>query len=145
MHPLTFYFLFLPLAAQANLFKCTDSVGKVTYTNTSCAKAGLKEAKILPPPPPPALDATAKVSQQAKTVAGKTAYPEPKPRQTAALQVMKSTQSNSSACAKLNEDLGKTMDEMDAARSQGSTAKKQAEWNIRLDNLQTEKNRLGCF
>jgi hypothetical protein len=59
MHPLAVYFLFIPLAAQADLYKCTDDTGKITYTNSTCAKVGLKQSKVSPPPPPPVLGSQA--------------------------------------------------------------------------------------
>ena len=143
MHPLAVYLLLLfPLAAQADLYKCTDKAGNVTYTNSPCAKAGLKEAKLIPPPPPPAIDMPAK-ARSAKPVADKS-EPAPRPQQTAALPVMKSSPSLD-ACAQLNADMGKTLDEMDAARNQGAAPRQQAEWNNKLDRLQAEKSRLGCF
>lgn len=144
MHPLALYFLLIPLSAQADLFKCTDNTGKVTYTNSSCTKSGLKEAKVIPPPPPPAIDSPRKVERIAKQ-AVEQSEPAAKPRHTAALQLMKSAQRNSDACAKLNADMGRTMDEMDAARGRGGIQRKQAEWNEELKNLQAEKSRLGCF
>jgi hypothetical protein len=146
MHPLAIYFLIFPLAAQADLFKCTDNTGKVTYTNTSCAKAGLKEAKVIPPPPPPALDKTAKAAQPGKAAAGKPAeQEESKPRQTAALKVVKSAPGKGNACASLNTDMGRVMDEMDAARGQEPSAAQQSAWTEKLGKLQAEKSRLGCF
>jgi hypothetical protein len=145
MHPLAVYLLLFPLAAQADLYKCTDNAGKITYTNSSCAKSGLKEAKIILPPPPPAVDARAKASQASKTASDKTIEPIAKPRQSAALQVMKSSQSNSNACAKLNGDMGRIMDEMDAARGHDSAHRQQAEWHQKLNQLQAEKGKLGCF
>lgn len=146
MHPLAVYLLLFPLAANADMYKCVDNTGKVTYTNSSCAKAGLKEAKLILPPPPPAADTAARTQQPAKTAASKTDEPAAKPRQTAALQVMKSMQSNSHACGKLNGDMGRIMDEMDAARGQGIVnARQQADWTVKLNELQAEKKQLGCF
>lgn len=145
MHPLAVYLLFFPLAAQADLYKCTDNVGKITYTNSACAKSGLKEAKLIPPPPPPAVDTPPKSVHQAKPAADKIADAAPKARETTSLQLMKSDSGKNSACAKLNGDMGRTMDEMDSARGQASNPKQQAEWNDRLDKLQAEKSRLGCF
>ena len=150
MHPLAVYLLLFPLAANADMYKCVDNAGKVTYTNASCAKAGLKEAKVIPPPPPPAIDPVAKTEQPPKTPGNKTASnkavePAAKPKQTAALQVMKSVQSNSNACGKLNGEMGRIMDEMDAALSQGASADKHAAWNEKLNKLQADKKQLGCF
>jgi hypothetical protein len=150
MHPLAIYMLLFPLAANADMYKCVDNTGKVTYTNSSCTKAGLKEAKVIPPPPPPAVDAASKAAQPTKTAGNKTdnnkaAEPTAKPKQTAALQVMKSMQSNSNACGKLNGDMGRIMDEMDSSRSQGGNADKQAAWAEKLNQLQAEKRQLGCF
>lgn len=146
MHPLAIYLLLFPLAAQADIYKCFDHTGKVTYTNSACAKSGLKEAKLIPPPPPPAIDKPARLQEAEKPVAGKAQATDDKPKQqTAALQVMQSTKSNGTACGKLNSDLGRIMDEMDAARSRGATAAQQLAWDKSLDELKTEKNRLGCF
>lgn len=145
MHPLAVYLLLFPLAAQADLYKCTDNIGKVTYSNSSCTKAGLKEAKLIPPPPPPAVNAPPKGNQQAKPIADKIADAAPKARETAALQLMKSGSAKNDMCAKLNSDVGSTMDEMDAARGKGYSAKQQAEWSDSLKKLQSEKSRLGCF
>jgi hypothetical protein len=147
MHPLAVYLLFFPLAAQADLYKCTDNTGKITYTNSACVKSGLKEAKLIPPPPPPVVDAPSKSIQQAKPApaANKVADAAPRSRENASVQLMKADSGKNSACAKLNGDMGRTMDEMDAARGQASKHKQQAEWNDRLGRLQAEKNRLGCF
>lgn len=149
MHPLAIYLLLFPIAAQADLYKCTDNSGKVTYSNSSCTKAGLKQAKLIPPPPPPAVNAATKASkeqsnQQAKPATDKIAAA-PKARETASVQLMKSSSGKDGMCAKLNNDMGRTMDEMDAARDQGYSARQQAEWSDSLQKLQSEKNRLGCF
>ncbi len=145
MHPLAFYLLLFPMVAHADLYKCTDKANNITYTNSACLKVGLKEAKIIPPPPPPAIDAPAKTVPSEKSVASKVVETPAKPKQTAAVQILKSTLRNSDACLKLNAEMGSTMDEMDAARGQGSNSKKQSEWNNELKQLQSEKNRLGCF
>lgn len=144
MNPLAIFFLVLPLTAEANLFKCTDNAGKVTYTNSPCAKVGLKENKLIPPPPPPAIDTPAKAERTEKQLVEKSS-PVLQPKHTAALQLMKTAQRNNDTCARLNAAMGRTMDEMDAARTQGGVQRKQAEWNELLRNLQAEKTRLGCF
>ncbi len=145
MNPLAIVFLLMPLSANANLFKCTDIKGHITYTNSPCTKVGLKENKVLPPPPPPAIDAPAKLTVQAKKEVEKEEPHSAKPQQTVALQVVKTIQSNSDACNRLNEEVGRTMDEMDAARTQGGSQKKQSGWNEQLKQLQAKKSQLGCF
>lgn len=152
MHPLAVYLLFFPLAAQADLYKCTDNTGKITYTNSACAKSGLKEAAVIPPPPPPALDKPTRVSETvkfpetAKPAVEKTpAASAPKNQNTASLQLMKSVQAGDDKCAKVNTAMGKIMDEMDAARRQGIPVDADAARNESLKNLQADKNRLGCF
>jgi hypothetical protein len=150
MHPLAIYFLLFPLTAQADLYKCTDSAGKVTYTNSACAKAGLKEAKVIPPPPPPVLDKPAKAPEAAKPAVEKSASSTKvkdivATKETVALQLVKSTSASADKCAKLNGDVGRIMDEMDATRRNGQADSGQSAWNESLKKLQTEKNRLGCF
>lgn len=146
MHSLAVYLLLFPLAAQADLYKCVDPAGKVTYTNSACAKSGLKAAKLIPPPPPPAVDgpARARAAEKAAASTPPETRAQPKP-QTAALQARRSTPSNGNACDTLNGDLGRIMDDMDAARSGGASAAQQAAWNKRLGELKMEKTRLGCF
>ncbi len=144
MRPLVLLCLIFPLAAQASLLKCTDGKGNVTYTNSSCAKIGLKEAAVIAPPPPPALDKPAKVHETAKPAAEKNP-PAPKTQDTASLQLMKSVQADDDQCAKINTAMGRIMDEMDAARRQGLSAGAAAARNERLKKLQADKNRLGCF
>lgn len=145
MHPLFAYLLFFPLAAQADLYKCTDNTGKVTYTNSTCAKVGLKEAKIIPPPPPPVQEKSARKTEPAKPVADNTEKNlGDKGKETVALQVVKPVQTNSDKCAKLNASMGRIMDEMDAARHNGR-ADANAAWSENLKTLQADKNRLGCF
>ncbi len=144
MHPLAIYFLIFPLTAQADLYKCTDKTGKVTYTNAACAKVGLREAKIIPPPPPPALDKPVKAAEPSKAAIEKSAG-SGKTRDTVALRLVKSTQGSQDECAKLNGDMGRIMDQMDAAHRNGQTPDEEAGWNEVLKKLQNEKNRLGCF
>ena len=143
MRPLAICFLIFPLAAQADLFKCTDNAGKVTYTNSACAKAGLKEAKIIPPPPPPVLDKPAKAAETA-TVAEKNAAGV-KDNDTVAMKLVKATQGNQDKCAKLNGDMGRILDQMDTAHRRGQPSGEEAGMNEALKKLQADKNRLGCF
>lgn len=146
MHSLAVYLLLFPLAAQADLYKCVDAAGKVTYTNSACAKSGLKAAKLIPPPPPPAVDSPARARAAEKAAAGTPPETSAKPRQqTAALPAMRAAQSGGPACDTLNRDLGRIMDDMDAARTGGASAAQQAAWHKRLGELKTEKTRLGCF
>jgi len=158
MRPIVLLFLFFPLAAQANLLKCTDAKGNVTYTNMPCAKAGLKEAAVIPPPPPPALDKparlpetaklpeTIKLPETAKPVSEKMpAAGAPKIRDTASPQLMKSMLAGDDKCARVNAAMGKILDEMDTARRQGISIEADAARNESLKNLQADKNRLGCF
>lgn len=170
MRPIVLLFLIFPFAAQASLLKCTDTKGNVTYTNAPCAKAGLKEAAVIPPPPPPALDKPAKVFESAKVLENTTVsetiklpqtlkLPEtaqpvsekmpaagaPKIRDTASPQLMKSVLAGDDKCAKVNAAMGRILDEMDAARRQGISIDADAARNESLKNLQADKNRLGCF
>ncbi|MEW6132879.1 MAG: DUF4124 domain-containing protein [Pseudomonadota bacterium] len=146
MHPLAAYLLIFPLAAQADLYKCMDDTGKITYTNSVCAKMGLKQAKVIPPPPPPPVpEKSARKNEPAKPAsakAGKAA--DGKGKETVALQVVKPTQANSDKCARLNAAMGKVLDEMDAARRSGRSTENAA-WDKELKTLQADKNRLGCF
>jgi hypothetical protein len=147
----TFFILVMPLScvlalpAQATLFKCQDPAGNVTYTNLPCDKSGLKEAKVVPPPPPPAEMVSPKplpaveISKTDKRPSGDNK------KGGTSLHLIKSQDSNEEKCAKLNDALGNTMDEMDAARRQGYTPKQEAEWNAKLKKLQADKNKLGCF
>ncbi len=142
---------FLVMPAHATLYKCQDVAGQITYTNLPCDKTGLKETKIIPPAPPPAepfagMPPTKRTVEPSEAVSEKkqVAKPEMKPSSTS-LQLIKSQEASEKKCAKLNDALGKTMDEMDTARRQGYTAKQEAEWNARLKKLQADKNKLGCF
>lgn len=164
MRPIILLFLIFPLAAQANLLKCTDAKGSVTYTNSPCAKAGLKEAAVIPPPPPPVLDKPVRVSEPAKVSEPVRLVPEPvkvletakplvektpaagtpKTQDTASLKLMKSVQAADEKCTKVNAAMGRIMDEMDAARRQGISVDADAR-NESLKILQADKNRLGCF
>jgi hypothetical protein len=144
MHPLAIYFLIFPLTAQADLFKCTDNAGKVTYTNSACAKVGLKESKVIPPPPPPALDKAAKAAGPVKSVVGQ-GNAAAKNKDTVAMKLVKPVQAGQDKCAKLNGDMGRIMDQMDTAQRNNHTPEEEAGWNEVLKKLQSEKNRLGCF
>lgn len=145
MHPLAIYFLIFPLTAQADMFKCTDNAGKVTYTNSACAKAGLKEARIIPPPPPPALDKPAKTAETAKSPTEKGTANPAREKDAVALKLVKPAQGSQDKCAKLNGDMGRIMDQMDTAQRNNHTPEEEAGWNEVLKKLQAEKNRLGCF
>ena len=141
----------LSLPAQATLYKCQDGSGKVTYTNLSCDKSGLKETRIIPPAPPPAepvasLPAAKKSEAASESVSDEKQPAKPGKKQGGtSLQLIKSQESSDKKCAKLNDTLGNTMDEMDAARRKGYTAKQEAEWNAKLKKIQADKNKLGCF
>lgn len=137
--------ILLALPAHATLYKCQDAAGQITYTNLPCEKSSLKESKIIPPPPPPAEPTQAKPAPvaESKPVDKHSASPEKKG--STSLQLIKSQETSDKKCAKLNDALGKTMDEMDAARRQGYTPKQEAEWNAKLKKLQADKNKLGCF
>ena len=148
MRLLILFCLFVPLAAQADLFKCVDNAGKVTYTNLPCSKMGLTETKVIPPPPP--------VTRQAKPAAVMAEKPtndgavtergtNPKKKKEKSVQTAHPQESNRKKCTQLKEKMGQIMDQMDAARRQGYTAKQEAAWDTRLRELQAEKNRLGCF
>jgi hypothetical protein len=147
MRLLTILCLMLPLAAQAGLYKCLDNAGRVTYTNAICDKAGLKEAKLIPPPPPPAIDLPkARLAQPAKPPVDKPADSlANKEAATPKLALNRTRAPDSGNCGKLNEQIGQVMDEMDEARRTGHTARQDAEWDDKLSRMQTEKNRLGCF
>ena len=41
--------------------------------------------------------------------------------------------------------MGRIMDEMDAARTGGSTAAQETAWDKGLSELKAEKSRMGCF
>lgn len=143
--------LFFPLAAQADLYKCTDGAGKVTYTNLPCSRMGLTETKVIPPPPAPAEQSKAKRSSVPQV--DETPAPEKstasakkkKKQQSDAVTSMKPRESSDKKCAKLKDQMGKIMDEMDAARRHGYTSKQESDWDNKLRKLQAEKNRLGCF
>jgi hypothetical protein len=143
MRPIILLCLLYPIAAQAILLKCTDNKGQITYTNSPCAKVGLKEAAVIPEPPPPALDGVAKVAEPAKAAVEKKTS-SPKANETASLQLMKSAQADSDQCASLNNTMGRIMDEMDAARRRGQSTDTNG-WNENLKKLQAEKSRLSCF
>lgn len=143
MHPLAIYLLILPLTAQADLYKCTDHTGKITYTNSVCAKAGLKQAKVIPPPPPPAVDKPARPTESPRPVAAQTPDGAKDDKNAVALRMVQAPQGNQDRCATLNSDVGRIMDKMDAASRSGHPLDEG--WNEALKKLQGEKNRLGCF
>lgn len=154
MRTLVLLCLIFPLAAQASLLKCTDSKGKVTYTNSPCTKVGLKQAAVIPDPPPPVLDAPVRTPQAPVVTAVKNAAPAPAAApvsapapvtEIASLPMMKSAQTGGDQCSKLNAAMGKIMDDMDAARGQPHSADRQADWDESLQKLQAEKSRLSCF
>lgn len=145
MHPLAAYLLIFPLAAQADLYKCMDDTGKITYTNSACAKMGLKQAKVISPPPPPVPENSASKTEPAKPAVVKAERNTPsKNKETVALQVVKPAQANSDKCAGLNAAMGRVLDEMDAARRSGRSTENAA-WDNELKTLQADKSRLGCF
>ena len=76
--------------AAAQMFKCTDKSGKVTYSSTKCSELGLKDAgevrdrlQVTPAPavtPPPPAPAAAQTRPASPPVSGPTVQPEaPKP------------------------------------------------------------------
>lgn len=135
---------------HATLYKCQDAAGKTTYTNLQCDKSGLKETRIIPPAPPPAEPAPAKAKPAKADTTSETTSAEKRSSSSerksgTSLQLIKSQESDEKKCNRLNEQLGKTMDEMDAARRQGYTPKQEAEWNAKLKKLQVDKNKHGCF
>lgn len=145
--------LLLPFAAQAGLYKCLDQAGHITYTNTACDKAGLKEAKLIPPPPPPAVDArvvnapSPAVKPPANKVVNATP-PEAAPAEAkpaARIALTKTTNAGAGNCEKMNQQIGQVMDEMDEARRAGYTAKQEAEWGQKLSRMQAERARMNCF
>ncbi len=139
------FLLLFPLASQADLFKCTDDAGKVTYTNFACAKSGLKENKLIPSPPPPALDTPPSRTVESARPAIDKNTGGAKSSDAVALRLVKPSLGASEKCAKLNGDMGKIMDQLDTARQGGRQAGEETGGNDALKNLQAEKNRLGCF
>lgn len=140
--------LLFPFAAQADLFKCTDRAGKVTYTNLPCSKMGLTETKVIPPPPAPADQKKGKAPAATKSeITPYTAEASrgAKTKKASSLQGLNRQESSAKKCAKLTDQIGHIMDEMDAARRHGYTAKQESDWDSKLRRLQAEKNRLGCF
>lgn len=133
------------LPAQATLYKCQDDAGRVTYTNLPCERNNLKQSKIVPPPPAPADPSPPRppAAQEPASTVRNGDDSEDKGGPT--LQLLRAAEPKENKCAKLNEAMGKTMDEMDAARRQGYTPKQEAEWNARLKKLQAEKTKHGCF
>lgn len=148
MRLLVFLCIFFPLIAQADLFKCTDRAGKVTYTNLPCAKMGLVETKVIPLPPLPAQHAkSAPVATAEKTsiTAGAAENPGGTKKKDKPARAIHPQESNNKKCAKLRDQMGRIMDQMDAARRHGYTAKQETDWDNKLRQLQAEKNRLSCF
>ena len=138
--------LLLPVAAQADMYKCLDNAGHVTYTNSLCSKNGLKEAKLIPPPPTPAVDIPVALPPSAKLAARTpTSKPAAQESPSTKLAIQKTMVASSGKCAKINDEIGQVMDEMDAARRVGHTSRQEAEWNERLARMQGEKSRMGCF
>lgn len=140
---LAIYLLLFPLAAQADLYKCTDHAGKITYTNSPCAKTGLKQAKVIPPPPPPAIDKPVKAVESPRPSAAQNAETTRKNENAAAVKMLPASSSSQARCAGLNSDMGRIMDKMDAANRSGHPLDEG--WGVALKKLQGEKNRLGCF
>ena len=61
--------------AAAQMFKCTDAAGKVTYSSSACSELGLKDAgevkdrlQITPAPPPSARPAVPSSASQSPPV-----------------------------------------------------------------------------
>lgn len=138
--------LILALPVHATLFRCEDAAGHVTYTNLPCDKAGLKEAKVIPPAPPPAEPAPVKpeAAPAAKSAEKESKEPEKK-KSEPTMQLIRSQESKGDKCAQINKAMGKIMDDMDAARRQGYTTKQETEWNAKLKKLQADKATHGCF
>lgn len=76
-------------SAAAQMFKCTDKAGKITYSSTKCSELGLKDAgevrdrlqvspapAATPPVPPPAAPATS-APASSPPVSGPVVQPEP--------------------------------------------------------------------
>lgn len=151
MRLLAFICLFLPLVAQADLYRCQDRTGHVTYTNLDCAKLGLKEDKAIPTPPPPD-EGSGNISLEASSrpMEKPTGAAFPLPRQTsdplASLALSDKPAKGASAdCRRVKGLIGAIMDEMDASRALGYTPQQERDWDSRLNALQAEKLRLSCF
>ena len=147
MRLLVFLCMLFPLAAQAGLFKCTDQAGKVTYTNLPCAKMGLTETKVIPPPPLPAQHGkSAPVAAEKASITDSAAENHVRTQKKGKpVRAAQPQESNNKKCAKLRDRMGRIMDQMDAARRHGYTAKQETDWDNKLRQLQAEKNRLDCF
>ncbi len=150
-------FLLLCLAglpAQAEqLYKCLDAGKQVTYSNLPCSKfPGLKEAKTIQAEPAPPASEQARASAR-ETAAAAAAAPEPKVKagkKTAnergeTKRVLKAERAEKSKCNKLSDQIGEVTDKMDAARHKGYTAKQEADWKQRIQELTAKKNRLNCL
>jgi len=77
-------------SAAAQMFKCTDKSGKVTYSSTKCSELGLKDAgevrdrlqvtpapAATPPVPPHAAPAAAQTKPAPPPVSGPVVQPDP--------------------------------------------------------------------
>lgn len=137
----------LALAASApqaaNLNKCIDAYGKVTYSNLPCKGARqvrtveIDPAPPIPPPSVPKVD----MQKSAPTDA-------PDKRDGAVkLETFGATpkKTNQNTCDTLTDKLGLVLDKMDGARRKGYTQKQMDEWNNEIKSLERKKQQTGCF
>jgi hypothetical protein len=137
------------LPAQAEqLYKCLDAGKQVTYSNLPCSKfPGLKEAKVIQPEPAPPSEPSSAKARETEAV------PEPKAKtekktaseRAEARRVLKVERAEKNKCNKLSDQISDVMDKMDAARHKGYTAKQEADWKQKIQELNAKKTRLNCF
>ncbi len=136
------------LSAHAEqLYKCVDAGKHVTYSNLPCSRfPGLKETKTIEAEPPPPEPARTKSREGAATLESESRAEKKTARERAdAKHVMKVERAEKTKCDKLSEQISQVMDKMDAARHKGYTAKQEAEWKQKIEELSAKKNRLNCF
>jgi hypothetical protein len=132
-----------------SLNKCTDTQGKVTYSNLPCANAH-ESSKIEIDPAPPAPPAP-KPAVHAKSDPKKTTRSESEKNGPVKLETYttapkkRSTKAHDNDCEKLADKLGKVMDTMDEAQRKGYTQEKMDKWNQEVKALERKKQKADCF
>jgi len=137
-------------AGAANLNKCIDAQGNVTYSNLPCRNAQQTRTVEIDPAPPqtepapsaPSSAQPAKPTPQPAASAPPTATIQLETRRTAGKPV---THSSARQCNTLSDKLGRVFDKMDQARRKGYTHAQMDAWNQEVKDLERKKQQSGCF
>lgn len=137
----------LALAASApqaaNLNKCIDAYGKVTYSNLPCKGARQVRTVEIDPAPPVPPPSVPKVDMH------KSAPADAPDKKTGAVKLetfgAAAKKNAGSSCDTLTDKLGRVLDKMDAARRKGYTQKQMDDWKLDIQTLERKKQQAGCF